>query len=166
MAVLKFLDDNFEKIISTCLMIFFVALCCWQVLTRYMLKSLYIIWSEEIARYSFIFCMYLAFSWTVKTRSILRVEILDGFLGKKAKYAQEIFVGLVVIAASVVMLGYSFSIFMTQVKMGQLLPASRLPMFVVWVSFPLAFALTILRQIQLLFRAVKTMKNGDEPICQ
>ena len=157
LKLLRWLDLHLEETICAVLMIFFVLLCNFQVLTRYAFTSINVPWTEEIARYSFIFSMYVALSWTIRVDNTLKVEILKMLLPKKGQLVQEILTGLVVIVTAAVLLNYSWAVYMKQVNMGQLLPASGIPIAWVWLSYPLAFILTILRSIQ---RIVMLIKKG------
>ena len=76
---LRFLDNNLEKIICvTCLALMSVIIVA-QVFFRYVLKNS-ISWSEEIARYLFIWLIYIGISYGVKMDRHISVDAVCAML--------------------------------------------------------------------------------------
>ena len=64
MKVLRFLDDNLEKMLCTITLALMSAIIVLQVFFRYVLNNS-LAWSEELARYLFIWTIYIGISYGV-----------------------------------------------------------------------------------------------------
>ena len=65
--ILKWLDDNIELYICVFLMSFMTLLVFVQVVMRYVFNNS-LSWSEELARYTFIWLIYIGISYGCKLR--------------------------------------------------------------------------------------------------
>ena len=73
MAFLRFLNKRFEELILVPSLVFTVILVFSQVVMRYVFQSsLY--WSEELARYLFVWQTWLGASLAVREASHIRIE--------------------------------------------------------------------------------------------
>ncbi|MDD3164795.1 MAG: TRAP transporter small permease [Oscillospiraceae bacterium] len=74
MKIVKLIDDNCEKVL--CFITFLSMLLClvWQLVMRWTGGNLS--WTEEAARYLFIWTSWLGISLSVKERSHIKVELL------------------------------------------------------------------------------------------
>jgi TRAP-type C4-dicarboxylate transport system permease small subunit len=149
----KLIDKYLEETICAVTFLLFVILSNVQVITRYILPPDYtIVWTEEIARYLFIWCMYIGISWCIKDDSHLKVDMIKLVISPKAHRALEIVISLVIVAFSAVMIFYGYKIFQKQLTFGQTLAASGLPMWLVYLCFPVSAVLVIARSIQRIFK--------------
>lgn len=156
MNLLKTINNRFEEFLCVFGFIFFVLISNLQVIVRYLFAStLSIPWSEELIRYSFIWMIYLGFSWALKEDAHLRVDILKIFLSQKARKVQEILISSAIIIFSGFIGYHGLQIFLKQAAIGQTLPASGLPMSAVYFCFPFACFLVILRSFQRIYHVAK-----------
>ena len=75
MKVLKFLNERLEEIFLVILMIAATLLVAAQVVTRFILK-VPLPWSEEIARYMFLWLTWVGAAYATKERKHVRIDII------------------------------------------------------------------------------------------
>lgn len=147
MKFLKWLDKNFEEKLLVILLIITVSLTFIQVVMRYIFHNS-LSWSEELARYMFLYLIWIGAAYAVKREQHLRIEII---LNKIPKSKLKIFENFVYF----IWLCFSIFLFISSLKMtvnvfvsGQLSPAMRIPMGYAYVSIPLGTGLMCFRIIQ------------------
>jgi len=156
MKVLKWLDDNFEKTICIILMSSMTSIIFLQFVMRRVFNNS-LTWSEELARYLFIWLIYIGISYGAKMKSHIKLEATVMKLPAKI---QPYFVLL----AEVLFLGFaafivytSWDVVQRQLILGQTSPAMRLPMAVVYAAPTVGFALASFRQLQIIAAWFKKM---------
>lgn len=75
MKLLKWLDRNFEEKLLVILLIVTVTLTFIQVVMRYIFHNS-LAWSEELARYLFLYLIWIGAAYAVKREQHLRIEII------------------------------------------------------------------------------------------
>ncbi|MDR2792136.1 MAG: TRAP transporter small permease [Treponema sp.] len=159
MKLLKWLDDYFEISICIVLMSFMTLLLFVQVIMRRVFsQSLY--WSEELARYVFIWLIYLGISYGAKIVKHIRIEAFLNVFPRKLRPC-------IVILGDVLFLGFAFFIIFTssdlvkkQLLLKQESPAIHMPMAVIYVAPLVGFVLTAVRQIQTIIFRIKELRKG------
>lgn len=73
MSILRFLDKYFEISISVFLLLFMTALIAIQVFMRYVMGEP-LSWSEELARYVFIWLIYLMISYSAREMKHIKID--------------------------------------------------------------------------------------------
>ncbi len=149
LKMVRYLNKHLEEIICVTTFLLFVVLSNLQVITRYVLPvEMSFVWTEEIARYLFVWCMYIGISWCIREDSHLKVDIIRQIISPEALRILEIFISIAIIGFSFVMVYYGYIVFMKQIVFGQKLAASGLPMWLVYLSFPVASLLVVIRSLQ------------------
>ncbi|WP_346688338.1 TRAP transporter small permease [uncultured Cloacibacillus sp.] len=162
---LKKLWDHLEEYILVYSMMFSVALVFLQVIMRYVFSSS-LSWSEELARYLFLWQIWLGASYAVKERKHLRIEAVQSMIksasGKIRFELVALFLWLV------------FSIFMVYkggelVKLlfirGQVSPAMRVPMAYAYASVPvgcLLMSVRLIAEIMTMFKEYSLSEGGTK----
>lgn len=118
-------------------------------------------WSEELARYIFVYMIYLAAAWAVKTGSHLRIDILLLKMSTGRRIYFETFADVCFVICSLAIITYSLPIMKIQLEMGTLAQSRTLMdlkfnMAYAYASVPLGWSLVIIRLIQ---REVKIWKT-------
>ena len=90
MAVLKWLDENIERIILLVLLAIMSVVIVLQVFMRYVMENS-LTWSEELARFCFVWLVYIGISYGVKKAKHIRVEAILTVLKRKGKYIKSFF---------------------------------------------------------------------------
>jgi len=141
--VLKWLDRHLEEVLLVAATIVLVLVIFFQVLARYFLNQS-LAWSEELARYVFVWSVWLAVPYTVTRGRHIRLEILPDLVGPKAKFVLDMvfFLGS---AAFFGFIGYhSIAVVQGISKMNQVTPAMEIPKDLCYLCLPVGGALMAL----------------------
>lgn len=161
MNILKWLDDKFEESILVVSLIFTVIIIFAQVVMRYVFKDS-LSWSEELARYIFLYQIWLGASLAVKRQSHLRIEIINAKLSPRNKIIFDTFAKIIWLIFSVFLAYMSLQLTITISQRGQLSPAMRIPMGYAYASVPIGSGLMAFRLIQQLYYNMKNLKALNE----
>lgn len=161
MKFIKWLNDNLEKYVTMILMVVMTFIIFIQVIMRYIFNNS-LSWSEELARYIFIWLVYIGISLGCKERAHLRIDaFINVFPQKTRKY--------IVLLADFIFLGFSIYVFLTGVlyvrmifSQGDLSPALRLPMWMIDMAPCCGFGLCIIREIQNIVWRIKKLRNKED----
>ena len=155
MNVIKWLDNRFEEVAMMLLLLVISAVMAYSVVMRYIFNNS-LSWAEEICKYCFVWSTFLSASLCLKRRSSIKIDMLLLAL-------PQTFQRIVLIVGDLIMLGF-FSYFLNAAwkvtvgmyNSGQTSPAMELPMYLVFASTVVGFALCIVRLAQRLLFLVKT----------
>lgn len=156
MKLLKWLDQNFEKYISIALMTMMTVIIFVQVIMRRVFSNS-LSWSEELARYMFIWLIYFGISYGAKTRKHIKIEALMGIFPSKARPVVEIIGDFMFLGFSLYIAYTSFVLVQKQIGLGQTSPALQIPMAVIYAAPMVGFALTAVRQVQTILYRVQVL---------
>ncbi|MBO5994526.1 MAG: TRAP transporter small permease [Firmicutes bacterium] len=118
-------------------------------------------WSEEIARYLFVWIIYLAASRAMATEKHLTVDILPLILKGKANVILHIISTLITLACFAGLLYAGSFVLPNLLVKTQFSPATHVNMFFLYLAPTLGTALMTIRALQILFKDFKKLKNGD-----
>lgn len=116
-------------------------------------------WSEELARFVFMWQIWLGVSIAQRQGSHIQIDLIFKFVRDKKAKAVRVLVALLNIAFCAFMVYVGWEVVSTQISMGKVSPAMRIPMWVVYFSLPFSFFVTMLRYIQALFEEIG--HNGE-----
>lgn len=122
-----------------------VALTCWQVFTRYLLKNPSA-WSEELVSYLFAWMALLGASLVVGERGHMNIPILVDRMGPGAKKVLAILSEIVACLFAAVILVYG-GIQITSLAMGQMTSSLGVPIGIFYIVLPLSGVLNIVYTI-------------------
>lgn len=159
MNFLKWLDEDFELAICSILMVIMTVLIFVQVIMRYVFGSS-LVWSEEMARYVFIWLIYLGISYGSRVRKHIKIEAAIGLFPKKLHPFVIILGDVLFLLFSVVIVYLAYGVVMQQVKLNQKSPAMQIPMWFMYSAPMIGFALTAIRQVQVIINRMKEVKKG------
>jgi TRAP-type C4-dicarboxylate transport system permease small subunit len=116
----------------------FLAYCIFavttQVVTRYVFNASQG-WTEETARYAFIWLNILGATIAVKHRGSPAVDLIQSLLPKKAQKGLGFIIRLLILYCAVIMIIYGVQLVL--MTGGQLSSAARVPMQLVFAAVPL-----------------------------
>jgi TRAP-type C4-dicarboxylate transport system permease small subunit len=118
-----------------------------QVFLRYIMNAS-LSWSEELARYMFIWLIYLGISYGAMIMRHIRIEAALGVFPKKWRPYVVILGDVLFLVFSVYVCYVSCQTVMRQITIGQTSPGLGLQMWVVYAAPCVGFAFTAIRQIQ------------------
>ncbi|WP_227935615.1 TRAP transporter small permease [Alkalihalobacillus deserti] len=160
MRVLKWLDKHIEEVFLVVFSVIMVTAIFMQVFMRYVLGSS-LAWSEELARYCFIWLVYLGISYGVRKQRHIKVDIVLILLKDKWKVVLNIVANLIFLAFAVFVIIYGYGIASKLLAFGQTSPALQLPMGLVYLATPVGMGLTAFRLIQQLIQLIRTLIGDD-----
>lgn len=142
--------DNLEEVLSVAVLGFMLVILTYQVILRFVFNNSNA-WSEEMARYLFIWFVYLTASLAILKKAHIRVDALLWLYPKSLK-RYVILLGYLLFFAYCAVIAY-YSYFYTlriyyseQVSMGL-----DMPMFLVMASLPVCHVLMGLRVLQRIY---------------
>lgn len=147
MAILKWLDQYLEEVILGILLFLIACVMMLQVFMRYVVGAS-LSWAEEFCRYLFIWSSLLSIGYSIRKKTILRVDTLVEMLPMRIKRFFRMAIELVVL----VFFAYLFVKSIPVVNMirdsGQTSPAMEIPMYFVYLSAEVGFLLAVVRSVQ------------------
>ena len=153
MKALRFLDENIEKMLCVIALALMSAVIVAQVFCRYVLNSS-LSWSEELARYLFIWMIYIGISYGVKLDKHICVDAVYSFAPKSIKRYYAIIGYLLFLLFAVAMVYFGILVVGMQISSGQVSPAMGLPMQYVYAAPVVGMVLTVVRLVQKIYYAV------------
>lgn len=156
MKILRKLDDHFEEFFLVILSVVMVAVIAIQVFMRYVMASS-LSWSEELARYCFIWLVYLGVSYGVKKQRHIKVDAALLLLKDKGKIILNIFANILFLCFAVIIIIYGYDITQGLFSYGQTSSGLNIPMGLVYLATPVGMGLTAIRIIQQLVKQIKTL---------
>ena len=152
--ILKWLDDNAELYLCVFLMSFMTLVTFIQVVMRKVFNNS-LSWSEELARYLFIWTIYIGISYGVKMDKHVAVDAVYSYMPKGVKkyYAMIAYALFLLFAVAIVY--YGVTVVGMQISSGQVSPAMGLPMQYVYVAPVVGMVLTVIRLVQKIIEAAK-----------
>ncbi len=160
MKVLKFLDDKFEMAICVVLMSAMSLLLFVQVIMRYVVGQS-LSWSEELARYIFIWLIYLGISYGAKIMKHIKIEAALGVFPEKLRPYVVILGDCIFLCFALYICYLGYNMVHRQMRLGQTSPAMGMPMWILYAAPMVGFGLTAVRQAQTIVHRVRTFgKEG------
>jgi len=159
MKVLKWLDENLEKVICVTLLAAMSVLIVVQVFFRYVLQNS-LSWSEELARYMFIWLIYIGISYGVKMRKHIAVDAVYTVMPKKVKPFYGLLGDLAFLAFAVLVVIYGLDVMNQIIASGQVSPGAHIPMSIVYSAPWVGMTLTSIRLIQNLASDITAIAKG------
>ena len=159
MKILKALDDKFELAICIILMSLMTVIIFIQVIMRYVMENS-LVWSEELARYLFIWLIYMGISYGAKIMKHIKIEAALGLFPKKMRPYVVLLGDVLFLSFSVFIAYTAFTVVQKQLALGQTSPAMQMPMWIIYAAPMVGFTLTSIRQIQTIVYRVKENRGG------
>ncbi|MFB4161582.1 TRAP transporter small permease [Geomicrobium sp. JSM 1781026] len=161
MNVIRWLDRYFEEILMVIIFTVMVASISAQVFMRFVFESSFG-WSEELARYCFIWMIFLGVSYAVKKQRHIRVDALLLVLKERTGVYLNIFTNVIFLGFALFLLVYGGRIVSIIFDFGQLSPALEVEMGWVYLAVPVGMALTAVRIVQQLTAQIKYLLGKGE----
>jgi TRAP-type C4-dicarboxylate transport system permease small subunit len=152
MKISEKLDWLEEGFIMACFAVMAVVLAL-QIFTRYVL-NLPLIWSEELARYLFVWATFIGAGYGVRKKIHLNMEVFFNMMPRKMKIVITIFTNVVAIFVFAYLIPYGISTVKTQWNIES--SAMQIPMSWVYVALPIGCFIVCLRLIGDTVRVIKS----------
>jgi C4-dicarboxylate transporter DctQ subunit len=162
MGIKKFLlemDRNGERYLTLPLYTMVVITIFLEVSRRFFL-SYSSIWSEEIARYAFIYITWIGAAAAVKERAHIRIDVILPLLPNKWKIIVHIFGDIITLILAIIALYWSMEPVLNSIHFGSVTPGLRICQAWFLAAVPLGFSMIVLRLLQSMKRDFSDLKAG------
>jgi len=157
MKILKWLDDYFEEVLLVIFLFLITVIMGIQIVARYAFQSS-LSWSEEITRFIFIWMGFLSISYCIKKDTSVRIRQFVEMFSEKVMCFLNIVSAVIQSLFFLYMIPIAYKYVMAAVKSHQISPACGIPMYMIQFSALLAFVLSVIRLIQLIWKNIKKLR--------
>lgn len=156
-TTIRFLDDHIEEVLLVFLLAGMSLIIGLQVFMRYGAQSS-LSWSEEVARYMFIWLIYVGISYGVKKERHIKIDAVANLFPGKTKIYIFILSDIIFMIFSMVVLLKSVDVAQIIFQLGQTSPSMGFPMGFVYIAVPFGFTLVLIRLIQSIVTRVRSLR--------
>lgn len=157
----KIIDKNLEEVLLVFLLSLMSVLIGVQIVMRYVVGES-LTWSEELARYCFIWATYIGVSYAVKVGAHIRVDAVTNMLPLSTRRYVNLFsyFMFIVFAALVMKEGYALTVKIF--SFGQESSALSLPMGYIYMAPTVGFAMAVFRILQKMVEEIQLIRKGEK----
>lgn len=159
--ILKQIDQNLERWLLLVFYAMIVMTISTEVVRRFVL-SYSSIWAEEIARYAFIYLVWIGVAAAVRDRAHIRIDVLMQFLSARGKAFIYLLGDFVMLAVALLALYYSFETLTVSMKFGSVTHGLRIDQAWFLAAVPFGFTLTCIRLLQSIWRDWTDLRGGRQ----
>ena len=166
--MIKKIWDNFEEYALVGSFFFIVPLLFIQIVMRYVFAHS-LSWSEELARYIFLWQIWIGSSYAVKREKHIRIDIIKGKMSELAGLKLEILVIIVWMMFSVFLVVKGGILVYNNISLQQYSPALHLSMGIPYLSVPTGAALMFAHLVEKMILTRKRMlglRDKEACICK
>ncbi|HHW36591.1 MAG TPA: TRAP transporter small permease [Bacillales bacterium] len=160
MKIIRWLDENIEKVFLVFFSVIMVGVIFLQVVMRQLDMSLS--WSEELARYCFIWLIYIGISFGVKKQTHVKIDAVLFLLKEKGQIVLNFVANLFFMAFAIFVIIYGYEVANQLLQFGQRSPANQIPMGYVYMATPIGMGLTLIRLIQNQIKLIQSFFRKTE----
>ena len=157
--------DGFNKI-NEWFIIFLMALMCLDLLAQVVCRYVFsypLTWSEELARFMFIWSTFLSIGFCLKEGISLKIDTLISLFPKKVQAVILLLGDVVMTVFFLYLLPSAWEFAYASMENGQTSAACGIPMYFVQGSLMVGFALAAFRAAQGVWSNLRTLlQKGDE----
>jgi C4-dicarboxylate transporter DctM subunit len=152
-GLLHWLDENFEKPLLFAGLLSIILIITFQTVYRYVITQFTdgagsAVWTEELARFIFIWISYIAAAVAIKKRENIRVDFIFDRLSDKWKTIFWIINNLCFLVLGVVVVVMGTDLVKFQIRYPQIAPALQIPYYLPYMILPIGFGLMCIRLVQ------------------
>lgn len=160
MKVLKFLDENFEKILANFFLFSMVFLLSAIVFFRFVLDR-GIAFAEELDRMAFVWMVYTAAAYAAQKGAHIRLEAMALILPKKVNRYMRYFADLLWVGLNLIIVKEGIYVVTSMFKYRYESPALGWSMAYVYTIVPISFILMTFRIFQRNIREILQLKEAS-----
>lgn len=157
---LHWLDENLECTVCVVLLSAFTTILFIQVIMRYVFNNS-LSWSEELARYLFIWLVFIGVSYGAKEMKHLKIDVCINLFPKKARPYVIILADIIVLIFAGIVIYAAYTTVVKYYHIGTASPAIHCPLWVVHSAALVGYGLTAVRQVQAIHYRIKKLKEHD-----
>ena len=148
MKIIKWLDLHFEEFFMVVFLVLITVVSLMQVIVRNIEVIPSLTWAEEFCRFCWIGSVFLSLPYTIRNISMLRVCVLLDLLPETVHKLINIATYFITAACMALLAYYSVDVMSYLMENGEVSPAMQWPMWAVYSTMLIGFALGIARGIQ------------------
>lgn len=149
--ILRAIDENGERYLLLPLYTLIVSTIFIEVVRRSVL-SYSSVWTEEIARYAFIYIAYIGASAAIKERAHIRIDVILNLLSNRMKLIFYIFGDIVTLILAVVSIYMSMESVLVSIHFDSVTHGLRVSQAWFLAAVPIGFSMMVVRILQSLWR--------------
>ena len=153
------IDRNGERYLTLPLYTMVVITIFMEVFRRFFL-SYSSLWSEEIARYAFIYITWIGAAAAIKERGHIRIDVLQPLLSNKWKIILHIFGDIITLILAFIALYWSMEPVLNAIHFGSVTHGLRISQAWFLAAVPLGFSMIIWRLFQSMKLDFSDLKAG------
>jgi TRAP-type C4-dicarboxylate transport system permease small subunit len=119
-------------------------------------------WAEEVARYAFIYLVWIGVAAAVRDRGHIRIDVILGFLGKRGKALVYLFGDFVMLFVATLALFYSYETLMISMKFQSVTHGLGVAQAWFLAAVPFGFCLVTFRLVQSIWRDLSNLRHGRD----
>lgn len=158
--ILRWLDENLEAVVSVALMTIMTIIIFIQVIMRYVFQHS-LTWSEEFARYCFIWLVYIGASYACKKGAHIKIDAALRIYPEKLRKYIVILGDLCVLILAGYIMVTGMRLVNFQVAYHKVSPAMGLPLAFVNFAPVAGFGLIVIRQAQTIWKRVRALPDKN-----
>lgn len=152
--------NRFEEYLLVGSLVFTVCIILLQVIMRYVFNSS-LSWSEELARYIFIWQIWLGASLGVREKKHIRVELVYGLFKQKGQLVMDVLSTIIWIALCIFLAINGTELTLALLQRHSTSPAMKIPMYIIYSTLPISCGVMVLRLVQRVLKIIKTPFKGE-----
>lgn len=152
--------NKLEEYLLVSSLVFTVCIILLQVIMRYVFNSS-LSWSEELARYIFIWQIWLGASLGVREKKHIRVELIYGLFKQKGQRIMDILSTIIWIALCIFLAVNGTKLTLALLQRHSTSPAMKIPMYMIYATLPISCGVMGLRLIQRVFEMIKVFLKAE-----
>ena len=139
--------NQLEEKVLVISLIFTVCLIFLQVVMRYVFNNSFS-WSEELARYVFIWQCWLGTSLAFREKRHIKITIIeDALKSEKAKAAFRMIGHIAMVVFCVIVVKYGWDVCSAQIQLGRVSAGTKIPMWILYLCLPFSNLVVLIRVI-------------------
>lgn len=150
-TILRAIDENGERYLLLPLYTLIVSTIFIEVVRRSVL-SYSSVWTEEIARYAFIYIAYIGASAAIKERAHIRIDVILNVLPSRMKLILYIFGDIATLILAVVSIYMSMESVLVSLHFDSVTHGLRVSQAWFLAAVPIGFSMMLVRILQSLWR--------------
>lgn len=165
MNILKWLDENLERVLGMITFSMIVILLIVQVISRYLFKYS-VAFAEEASLMLFVIFTYLGACLAIKRRQHLRITIFTGRLSGGGRKLSDILVNILFFIAVLIITRGLWPVIGSLMKYRMITPIMKIPKYLIYGMFMAILVLMLARLVQdslLLFREYRALGKEQKP---
>lgn len=159
-TVLSVIDRNCERWLLLTFYSMIVITIGTEVVRRFAL-SYSSTWAEEVARYAFIYLVWIGVAAAVRDRAHIRIDVILGFLGNRIKTFIYILGDFIMLFVAVLALYFSYETLMISMKFQSVTHGLGVAQAWALAAVPFGFSLVCFRLFQSIWRDFKALASGS-----